>query len=53
MDLQPIKDGLKCVLIRNGRQCVTVRLDLKRVELPVLNLDIKNMVNKSQKPMSS
>ena len=46
MDLQLTKDDSKCALIRTGRLCVAVGLELKRVELPVHNLDIRDMVIK-------
>ena len=53
MDLQLTKDGLKCALIGTGRLCVAVVLELRRVELPVHNLDIKDMVIESQTPKPS
>ena len=44
MDLHPTKEGLRCALIRPGPQCVAVDSVLKKLELPVHNLDIRDLV---------
>ena len=44
MDLRLTKDDLKCALMKLGQVCVRDHLDIMKGELPVHNLDIRDIM---------